>query len=120
LIEQRPDAPDTGDDRVDLASLLLEIPADAGGLAEACRADSLTAVSRLLASAQSEGSIRGDVTADDILGLINILATYPSQDERQRDVILKVVTAGLRVSDRSVQGGWATATAVQAVSRAGR
>lgn len=82
------------------ASLLLDLPGEEEGLAGGCHAGLEDAAEALLAKARRQGEIREDVTAGDLLNLINAVSSSPVRDAQRRDLMLAVVADGLRKATR--------------------
>jgi AcrR family transcriptional regulator len=85
------------------ASLLLDLQGEEGPAA-GCRAGLQDAAEALLAAARARGEIRGDVTANDLLNLINAVSSSPVQDIHQRETMLAVVADGLRQAEPRTKG----------------
>lgn len=63
---------------------------------QSCRGVASDAAGPLLARAQAEGAVRGDITMDDIVRLIAGLAGGAYVDRAQRDRVLDLAIEGLR------------------------
>jgi AcrR family transcriptional regulator len=79
-----------------LADELFALPGHDSDVFKACRGSLLSAGEPLLEQAQDDGSVRPDVTIDEVLKMVGGIAKIPAADAAAIDRILSVALDGLR------------------------